>query len=76
MCVSYVRTKDNKVLVLTFAPHSDIYDDSNTIAQTYSYVIDENLTNINTQNPNYLKQQKEFTEQLKSMIAVKGDEHK
>ena len=76
MCVSYVRTKDNKVLVLTFAPHSDIYDNSNTIAQTYSYVIDENLTKINNQNPNYLKQQKEFTEQFKSMIAVKGDDHK
>ena len=76
MCVSYVRTKDNKVLVLTFAPHSDIYDNSNTIAQTYSYVIDENLTKINNQNPNYLKQQKEFTEQFISMIAVKGDDHK
>lgn len=76
MCVSYIRTKDNKVLVLTFAPHSDIYDDSNTIAQTYSYVIDENLTDINTKNPNYLKQQKEFTEQFKSMLDIKGDDSK
>ena len=44
--------------------------------KTYSYVIDENLTKINNQNPNYLKQQKEFTEQFISMIAVKGDDHK
>ena len=76
MCVSYIRAKDNKVLILTFAHINDIYDDSNSIAQNYSYLIENTLKNIENKNDLFLEQQQEFTEQFKDMIAVKGDEHK
>ena len=68
--------KDNKVLILTFAHINDIYDDSNSIAQNYSYLIENTLKNIENKNDLFLEQQQEFTEQFKDMIAVKGDEHK
>ena len=76
MCVSYIRAKDNKVLILTFAHLNDIYDDSNSIAQNYSSLIENTLKNIENNNNLFLEQQQEFTEQFKVMVAVKGDEHK
>ena len=76
MCVSYIRAKDNKVLILTFAHLNDIYDDSNSIAQNYTSLIKNTLKNIENKNALFLEQQQEFTEQFKTIVAVKGDEHK
>lgn len=76
MYVSYIRTKNNQVLILTFANHSGIFDESTSIAQNHSYLIDTTLNNIENKNPYFIKQQQEFTEQFKSMITVKGDDHK
>ena len=74
MCVSYVRTKDNKVLVLTFAPHSDIYDNSNTIAQTYSYVIDENHLDLSSQRLALVKATQITLKNALNLIGVEAPE--
>lgn len=76
MCVSYIRAKDNKVLILTFAHLNDIYDESNSIAQNYTFLIKNTLKNIENKNDLFLEQQQEFTEQFKTIVVVKGDEHK
>lgn len=76
MCVSYIRAKDNKVLILTFAHLNNIFDDSNSIAQNYTSLIKNTLKNIESKNALFLEQQEEFTEQFKTIVAIKGDEHK
>ena len=76
MCVSYIRTKDNKVLILTFANFKEVFDNTEPIVSNFDYIIDTTLTNIKNNNALFLEQQQEFTEQFKAMVAVKGDEHK
>ena len=76
MCVSYIRAKDNQVLVLTFAHLNDIFDESNSIAQNYNKLIERTLSNIENKNTNFINHQQEFFEQFKTNVEVKGDEHR
>ena len=76
MCVSYIRAKDNQVLILTFAHLNEIYDDSTRIDQNYAYLIKETLDNINTKNSSFIEQQYQFSEQFKDQIFSKGDDPK
>ena len=76
MCVSYIRTKDNKVLILTFADFKEVFDNTEPIALNFDYLIDETLANIKNNNVAFLETQKEFTEYFKEQTKAKGDEHK
>ena len=76
MCVSYIRAKDNQVLVITFAHLNDIFDESNSIAQNYDNLIESTLSNIENKNTNFINHQQEFFEQFKTNVEVKGDEHR
>lgn len=76
MCVSYIRTKDNKVLILTFADFKEVFDNTEPIALNFDYLIDEALANIKNNNVTFLETQKEFVEYFKEQIKTKGDEHK
>lgn len=76
MCVSYIRTKDNKVLILTFADFKEVFDNTEPIALNFDYLIDETLANIKNNNVTFLETQKEFVEYFKEQIKTKGDEHK
>lgn len=76
MCVSYIRTKDNKILILTFANFKEVFDNTEPIVLNFNYLIDESLANIKNNNATFLETQKEFTEYFKEQIKTKGDEHK
>ena len=76
MCVSYIRTKDNKVLILTFADFKEVFDNTEPIALNFDYLIDEALANIKNNNVSFLETQKEFAKYFKEQIKTKGDEHK